>query len=169
MLFNNKGYSDNGASEDMSMDASSYIMEAVMMDTLSNDELSTFLESNTEINSAISDNVLLEKTIVRLDKHAKLSKARKMATFTIAKEKNDPRFKKLLKVWKMERYLEAELDKKYGNEAMKRAKKTVANAQKSKSNTIKKAADKAKAMFNNPTAKPKPMKKPEFISLNGVK
>jgi hypothetical protein len=164
MLFDNKGFVDT-ASDDMTPDASSYIMEAVMMDTLSSDELSAFLESSSEIGAAVSDNVLLERTIVRLDKHAKLSKARKMAVFTVAKEKNDPKFKKLLKVWKMERYLEAELDKKYGNEAMRRAKKTIANAGKSKSNTMKKVASKAKAMFNAPTAKPKKVEKPEFISL----
>lgn len=164
MLFNNNGSIDRDESVDMSTDAYNYIMEAMMVDNLSKEELSTFLENRTEVQAAMDENVLLERTIVRLDKHAKLSKARKMAIFTIAKEKNDPRFKKLLKVWKMERYLEAELDKKYGNEASRRAKKAVSKAGNSKANAVKKAAAKAKSQFNAPVKKPIP--KPEFINLN---
>ena len=165
MLFNNNGLIDNTTEEEVSLEAASYIMEGVLMDNATDEELSMFLESNTEIKAAISDHVLLEKSIVRLDRHAKLSKAGKIAVFTVAKEKNDPRYKKLVKVWKMERYLENELDRKYGNEAMRRAKKTVAAAQKSKSNVVKKVANKAKDQFNDLNKKPKAMKKPEFITL----
>ena len=167
MLFNNNGTFTNDA--DVSMESMSYIMEGLLMDNLSKEELSVFLESKAEVDAALSDNIVMEKTIVRLDKHAKLSRAYKAALFAVANEKNDPRYKKLVKVWRMERYLENELDKKYKNEAMRRAKKTVAAAAKSKSNVVKKAASKAKDMFNDPTAKPKPMKKPEFINVNNAK
>ena len=163
MLFNNEGLVVAEESVNIPTDAYNYIMEAVMMENLTNAELSEFLNDNAEVQAAMENNVLLERTIVRLDKHAKLSKARKMAVFTIAKEKNDPRYKKLVKVWRMERYLELELEKKYGNEASRRAKKIVAAAAKSKSNVVKKVAAKAKAQFNAPVTKK--MKKPEFINV----
>lgn len=71
-----------------------------------------------------------------------------MAIFTIAQEKNDPKFKKLKFLWRTERKLENELGKKYGTEAKRRAKKAVQNAGKSNSNIVKKAANKAKSVFN---------------------
>jgi hypothetical protein len=149
MLFDRKG-GFNTEEEVLSTEATNYIMEAFVKDEFTTDELSMFLENQTEVDDAVSNNILMEKTIVRLDKTAKLSKAKKMAIFTIAKEKNDPKFKKLLTVWKMERYLEAELEKKYGNEAGRRAKKVVADsAKKSKGTLIKKAAERAKDSFSS--------------------
>jgi len=155
MLFNRNGASvDN---EVVSDEAIAYITEAMIAD-LDSESISMFLENTSEVDAAMGENIVLERTIVRLDKAAKLSKARKMAIFTVAKEKKDKDFEKLLTVWKMERYLEAKLAKKYGNEAMRRAKKTVAAAAKSKSNIVKKAAAKAKAAFNPTQVKvpPKP-------------
>lgn len=149
MLFNNTGVVDN-SEEMISTEATNYIMEAFMQDEFTSDEISMFLENKTEVDDAISNNILMEKTIVRLDKKAKLAKATKMAVFTIAKEKNDPKFKKLLTVWKMERYLEDYLYKKYGNEASRRAKKAVADSAKKSSGTlIKKAAERAKDSFSS--------------------
>lgn len=152
MLFNNNGRIVE--EEEISTEAMAYIIEAAIAD-LSDDDIAMFLESETEQDAARDENVLLERTIVRLDKAAKLSKARKMAIFTVAKEKNDPDFKKLMKVWEMERFLEARLEKKYGNEGSRRAKKSVAKASNSKSKTVKKAANKAKAQFNAPIKLPK--------------
>lgn len=147
MLFNKNG-NLNQEEEVLSTEAVNYIMEAFVKEEFTPDEMSMFLENQTEIDDAISNNILMEKTIVRLDKKAKLSKARKMAVFTIAKEKNDPKFKKLLTVWKMERFLEDYLDKKYGNEASRRAKKAVSNSAKSSNGTmIKRAAERAKNTF----------------------
>lgn len=134
--------------EEITMEAAQYIMEGVMLDTLSAEEIAECLEDSSDINTALAENVLMEKTIVRLDKKAKLAKAEKMAVFTIAQEKNDPKFKKLKFLWRTERKLEDELDKKYGNEAKRRAKKAVQNAGKSNSNIVKKAANKAKSVFN---------------------
>lgn len=152
MLFNRNGTLNTSTDTDeiISTEATNYIMEAFLKEAFTEEEMSMFLENSTEVDDAISNDILMEKTIVRLDKKAKLSKATKMAVFTIAKEKNDPKFKKLLTVWKMERYLEAELVKKYGNEAARRAKKTVAaSAKKSKAVMIKKAAERAKSTFND--------------------
>lgn len=143
----------------------SFYMNEAMMCELSNEELSMFLENADAVREAVDNGILLERTIVRLDKKAKLSKARKMAIFTIAKEKNDPNFKKLLTVWKMERYLEAVLEKKYGNEAMRRAKKHV-NRKKDKAEykgMVKTAVDKANDMLNGPVKVPK---KPKEVKVN---
>lgn len=148
MIFNQFGSVVKESDTAMTPEDQSMIMEAIMMENMSIDEMEAFLESSYDINSAINDDVLTERTIVRLDKNARISQAQKMAVFTIAKEKNDPKFKKLLTVWRMERFLESELFKKYGNEGLRRAKKTVNNASKAKSNIIKKAASQAKKQFN---------------------
>ena len=152
MLFNNAGRIVE--EDEISTEAMAYIAEAMIAD-LPEEDISMFLESESEQEAAKAENVLLERTIVRLDKAAKLSKARKMAIFTVAKEKNDSDFKKLMKIWEMERYLEAKLEKKYGNEGMRRAKKSVSKASNSKSKIVKKAANKAKSQFNAPVKMPK--------------
>ena len=135
--------------EEMSAECHSLIMEGAMLDTMDNTDISMFLENYDEVNAAISEEVVTEKTIVRLDKKAKLSKAHKAAIFAIAKERKDKLFNKLVWCWKLERFIEAKLEKKYGNEAMRRAKKAMADSKNSKSNVIKKVADKAQSMFNN--------------------
>ena len=109
--------------EEMSAECHSLIMEGAMLDTMDNTDISMFLENYDEVNAAISEEVVTEKTIVRLDKKAKLSKAHKAAIFAIAKERKDKLFNKLVWCWKLERFIEAKLEKKYGNEAMRRAKK----------------------------------------------
>lgn len=145
MLFNKDGQFDN---EVISTESMNYIMEAAMREGLTDDELSAFLESQSEVSSAINDNILMEKTIIRLDKKAKLSKAHKMAIFTIAKEKNDPKYKKLVTVWKMERFLEAYLTKKYGNQALRRAKESMKKSANSSSAMVQKAANNVKQQLN---------------------
>lgn len=147
MLFD---YSGNNVpeTEEMSAECQSLIMEGAMLDTMDNTDISMFLENFDEVNAAISEEIVTEKTIVRLDKKAKLSKARKAAIFAIAKEKKDKLFNKLLWCWKLERFIEAKLEKKYGNEATRRAKKAMADAKNSKSNIVQKVADKAQSMFN---------------------
>ena len=147
MLFTTKGTETH---DEISEEAMGLISEAALYDGLSDDEISAFLENQSEVDLAMADDIVMEKTIVRLDKKAKLSRAHKMAIFTIAKEKKDPKFKKLVFVLKMRRKLEGDLEKKYGAAALSRAKKVVAQQQKSKSSVVKKAADKAKAMFNAP-------------------
>lgn len=147
MLFNNNG-SVIPETDEISLEATSYISEMMMLDTLTSEDIRSFCESQEEVDAAIADGILMERTIVRLDKKAKLSKATKMAVFTIAKEKNDQDFKKLTTVWRMERYLEAKLEKKYLNEAMRRAKKSVAKSANSKSKTVKKAASTGKKDLN---------------------
>lgn len=134
---------ENVEPENMSIDSEALMLEAALLD-LGSEELQTLLEDTQDVNLAIQDNVVLERTIVKLDKAAKLSRNQKMAIFTIAKEKNDPKFKKLQTIWKWERYLENFLLKKYGNEGMRRAKVMLKNQGNSKSKMVKKAVEKAK-------------------------
>lgn len=128
------------------------ITEAVLCDVLSNDEIHELTETADVCEELKSMGVVTEKTIVRLDKKAKLSRAFKTAVFTIAREKKDPKFKKLLTVWKMERALEAYLMKKYQAEAIKRAKLSVARLGKgnkdTKNGVVGKASKKAKSFAN---------------------
>lgn len=124
------------------------LMEAVLMDGLSSEELEAFLESADEVNDAIEGEVLLERSIVKLDKFAKLSRAKRIAIFNIARRKKDPKMKKLVTLWKMESRIQKYLIKKYGNEAGKEAKQMVNKKATSNSKSVKKAAEKAKAMFN---------------------
>ena len=128
------------------------ITEALFCDVLSNEEIHELTESGDVCEELKDLGVVTERTIVRLDKKAKLSRAFKTAVFTIAREKKDPKFKKLLTVWKMERALEAYLMKKYQAEATKRAKIAVARLGKgnkdTKNGVVAKASKKAKAAAN---------------------
>jgi len=147
MLFNKNGKQDN-YTEDLTPDSLSLITECMLKDELSKEELEAFLEDSSEINSAMKDEVLLEKTIVRMDKYAKLNRGQKIAVFTIAREKKDPKFKKLLTIWRIERFLEAELMKKYGNEGMRRAKAAMNKSRTSTSKIVKTVANKVHNQFN---------------------
>lgn len=153
MLFNtdNQGETVVESQQDMepSVEAISQIMEAVLSEALSAEEMETFLENHTEVQAVTKEELLLEKSIVRLDKKARLNHAQRMAIFQIAGEKNDPLFKKLLTVWRMERNLEEKLERKYGSEAMRRARVTVQKAASSKSNVVKKAAANVQKQFNS--------------------
>jgi hypothetical protein len=150
MLFGSNGNIQPNTEDVLSTEDQALIFEAAILESLTGEELTAFLESHNEVNAAIRDEVLLEKSIVRLDKKAKTSQAQKMAVFTIAKEKNDPKLKKLLTVWRMERLLEMDLFKKYGNEGLRRAKKAVGNGQKSKSALVKKVANNVNKSLNGP-------------------
>lgn len=149
MLFSEHKVSDvTGVSEE----ATQLVSEAALADTLTNEELEELTESAEVCKDMVDNGIVMERSIVRLDKKAKISRAYKTAVFTIAREKKDPKFKKLLTVWKMERTLEAYLMKKYHAEAMKRAKLAVAKLgsgnKDTKNKVVGKAVAKAKAQFN---------------------
>ena len=149
MLFSEHRVSDvTGVSEE----ATQLVAEAAIADTLTDTEIEELVESADVCKDMVSNGIVMERSIVRLDKKAKISRAYKTAVFTIAREKKDPKFKKLLTVWKMERTLEAYLMKKYHAEAMKRAKLAVAKLgsgnKDTKNKVVGKAVAKAKAQFN---------------------
>lgn len=113
----------------------------IVQDVLDEDEVAIIKES-TDGDIAIDEGYMTERSIVRLDKPAKKTQLIKICVLAIAKEKKDPLYKKLHTVWKLERSLEAKLFEKYGNQAKQRAQKYIQNAKKSKSATVKKAANK---------------------------
>lgn len=152
--------------EEVTQESMTLMMEAMLLD-LPPEELEAFTESFEEVDAVLDEDILTEASIVKLDRNAKLSKLRKMAVFTVAKEKKDPFFAKLLKVWSWERFLENKLEKKYGNEATRRARKAASKASRSKSKTLKTVARKADTQFKGTKYSQKNNPKPKF-SLNSI-
>lgn len=149
MIFGNNGsFEHNYETEEMSNESLSLITEAAMLDALTEEELDAFLESSSDVNAMLRQEVLMEKSIVRLDKKAKLSRAHKMAIFTMAKEKNDRDYKKLVTLWRMERVLEAKLYKKYANPAMSRAKASLKKIAKAPTTVTNKLVNQTNRMLN---------------------
>lgn len=134
---------DNGA------EASAMIIECALLDEFSNEEIETLTENTYDLGKAVNEDILVERSIVRLDKQAKKNKAFKMAVFQIAKEKNDRDFKKLMTIWKLERFLEGKLVKRYSAQAEQLAKKTLKKAKNTKSKAVQKATKKANLLLNN--------------------
>lgn len=136
--------------------ASQLIAEQYLIDICSNGELNELVASKEDYNLLTKDtDILTERSIVKLDKKAKLSRAFKAAVFTIAREKKDRDFKKLLTLWRMERVLETKLIKRYKTEAAKRAKQSVAKVNRAasspsgrKSKVVKSAVAKARSQFS---------------------
>lgn len=150
MIFGNNGsFENNYETEEMSNESLSLITEAAMLDALTEEELDAFLESSSDVNAMLRQEVLMEKSIVRLDKKAKLSRAHKMAIFTMAKEKNDRDYKKLITIWRMERVLEAKLYKKYSNQAMSRAKASLKKIAKAPTMVTNKLVKQTNKMLNS--------------------
>ena len=146
MIFGNNGFVSQ--ENESTIEESSLILEAAIMDTFSNEEIEAALENTHDVDIAVNQGIVMEKTIVRLDKKAKQNKAEKMAIFMLAKEKKDPDFKKLLNVWRIERFLESKLEKKFGAKAKTKARETMRNAAKSRSKMVQTATNKAKKMIN---------------------
>lgn len=88
---------------------------------LSDEKIQEFCQSE-EAQALVEAGVMRKKTLVRLSKKDDMSRRRTMAAFTIAREKNDPLWSKLVKNRVMERKLIGEIVKKYGSKAEKVAK-----------------------------------------------
>lgn len=131
--------------EDFSTEDMALVVEALIMDNLSNEEIEMMLENYApDFYKAVDEEIVQERSIVRLDKTAKLSKATRVAEYNMAKSKNDPLFKKLQTLWAAERYINDKLHQRYGMKAKTVAKQAMAQAAKSKSNVMQKVMNKAK-------------------------
>lgn len=108
-------------------------------EVLDEDECEKFKESVDSFD-AITESFFTERTIVKMDKKAKLAKLRKIAILTIAKEKKDPLYPKLVKMWDNERKIERYFEKKYGNYANKKVREYLTKAKNSNSGFVKKVA-----------------------------
>lgn len=147
MIFDKDGLVIN--EYDNETEVSALIVECAILDTFSNEEIEMLTENTYDIGKAINEDILVERSIVRLDKNAKKNKAFKMAVFQIAKQKGDRDFKKLMTVWKLERFLENKLTKRYQAQANQLAKESLKKAKNTKSKVVNKAVDKAKNLFGN--------------------
>ena len=131
--------------DDLETSDMALIVEALIMDTLSSEEIEVMLENYApDFYKAVDEEIVQERSIVRLDKTAKLSRATRVAEYNMAKKNNDPLFKKLMTLWAAERYITDKLHQRYGMKAKTEAKKAVAQAAKSKSNVMQKVMNKAK-------------------------
>lgn len=74
------------------------------------------------------DAVVMERSIVIMDKKAKKQRAYKLAILQCAKEDNNKEYKQLETLWKMEKYLMRRLEKKYAQRARTRMKQTAKKA-----------------------------------------
>jgi uncharacterized protein involved in exopolysaccharide biosynthesis len=112
------------------------IMEAILEDA--GVEL-----SEEEAYDLISEQLLSERSIVRLDKKAKRSLAEKKAVIVLAREANDPLYRKLVKVYKAKSTLISKLVQKYGTRAKSRVRKNASN--KKVNGIVKRTASGAKS------------------------
>ena len=147
MIFDNNGLIINEYDNETEVNA--LIVECAILDTFSNEEIESLTENTYDLGKAINEDILVERSIVRLDKEAKKNKAYKMAIFQIAKEKNDRDFKKLLTLWKLERFIEAKLEKRYSAQAKQLAKQAMKKSKNTKSKAVGKAVNKANLLIND--------------------
>ena len=147
MIFDNNGLLiDNYSNE---TETNALIIECAILDTFSSEEIENLTENTYDLGKAINEDILVERSIVRLDKEAKKNKAYKMAIFQIAKEKNDRDFKKLLTLWKLERFIEAKLEKRYSAQAKQLAKQAMKKSKNTKSKAVGKAVEKANLLIGD--------------------
>lgn len=78
--------------------------------------------------------VAMERTIVRFDRAARYKHLTKQAELNAARAKNDPLYRKLVKLWTMERAIEKKIAQKYASQgkkiAMQRIKQYAANGKR---------------------------------------
>ena len=147
MIFDDNGLIIN--EYDNETEVNSLIIECAILDTFSNEEIESLTENTYDLGKAINEDILVERSIVRLDKEAKKNKAYKMAIFQIAKEKGDRDFKKLLTLWKLERFLDAKLEKRYSAQAKQLAKQAMKKSKNTKSKAVGKAVNKANLLIGD--------------------
>ena len=147
MIFDDNGLIINEFDNETEVNA--LLVECAILDTFSNEEIEALTENTYDLGKAINEDILVERSIVRLDKEAKKNKAYKMAIFQVAKEKNDRDFRKLLTLWKLERFIEAKLEKRYGAQAKQLAKQAMKKSKNTKSKAVGKAVNKANLLIGD--------------------
>ena len=147
MIFDDNGLIINEFDNETEVNA--LIIECALLDAFSNEEIESLTENTYDLGKAVNEDILVERSIVRLDKVAKMNKAYKMAIFQIAKEKNDRDFRKLLTLWKLERFIEAKLEKRYGAQAKQLAKQAMKKSKNTKSKAVGKAVNKANLLIGD--------------------
>ena len=155
MLFNRFGNSEPVAENmELTPEEESVIIESVLLDGLSKEELDSFLENSAEVNNAINLDILQERSVVRLDKMAKLDRAIATSTFVVARRKKDRDMKKLDMLWKLEAVLRKRIEKRHGAEGRRLAKKAMRNGNKAQSKIVKRTIDNTKKEVSTALTKP---------------
>ena len=150
---------------------------SALMDIASESDIEE-IAASTEAMEDVSEmmGIAMERTIVRLDRKARLRHLSKQSELDAARLANDPNYKKLLKIWQLERTLEKKIHLRWGNKgkqiAMKKIKDYASNGKriakpnpstvsfkgKVSGRVAQNAVNKSKAMFshsNNKTAEKK--------------
>lgn len=113
----------------------------ILSEELNEEEIKEFVNGlDGEI--AEQEGMITERTIVRFDKNARKAQLYEVAIAAVGREKNDPDWRKLQTVYKMERKLKARLRKKYNSLATRKVKEYLDRARKSKSGILAKLAAK---------------------------
>ena len=99
------------------------IVAAALMECFAPEELSEeSINYNADLRALVEADILQEKTIIRMDRNAKLNKMYKLALYSILKKRNAKLFSKLKLSIKMKKSIVALADKKYGAQAKVLAK-----------------------------------------------
>lgn len=153
------------STEDCSTLLAVYLQESVGSDTIE-DALAELNDSVLESSYNYGYDEVMERTIVKLDKKAKKNQAYKTAIYTVARNENDPDYKKLVTLWQMEKYLTRKLEKKYATKAksylreMKRQAKEKSKIVKFKDHPIVKTMTSALTRSEKETQKAKKLSAP---------
>ena len=134
---------DDNLSEGVeTLEGDQLIVEAVLEDVGGN-----ILDEDAQV--LVSEALLSERSIVRLDKFAKRSQAEDKAVIVLAKENKDPLYKKLVLNYKQRRDIKSKLRTKYGARAKSRVQKNISNSRVS--NIVAKTAAnvKPKSVFKS--------------------
>lgn len=157
--------------------ANEALAAAYLMDMCSEDDYEALAQSPEEMrNVSEMMNVAMERTIVRFDRKARLRHLSKQAELNAARAANDPLYKKLVKLWTMERAIEKKIHLRYQSKArsiaMKQIRNYAANGKKIakpnpstlsfkdkvSSKIAQKAVSNSKKMFSNGNKKVSPSK-----------
>lgn len=99
------------------------IVAAALMEYFTPEELSEEnISYNKDLKTLVESDILQEKTIIRMDKNAKMNKMYKLALYSILKKRNAKMFGKLKLAIKMKKSIVSLADKKYGAQAKVLAK-----------------------------------------------
>lgn len=101
-----------------------FVSESAMHILLEESDKEELIDSG-ELDEMEEEGQVSESAVVRLDRDSRIRQLTKLTVFKMAREKSDPKMKKLLNIWRVERKLENDLLKKYGSKAKRVAQKEV--------------------------------------------
>ena len=104
---------------------------AVLDAGIEEEEIAEYKNSE-EVQDLINEGVLLERNIVKFDKKTRYNQLLKVAILKLAKENNDPLYKKFVLYKKKERFIENRFATIYGTKAAPLAKKMLKDLLKKK-------------------------------------